>query len=199
MVRLQGVPATSRAVPNDLDQWAMRFERRHVDLGTGDGKFAIQLARRQPTVGVVAVDTCLDHLSGPRRRDPENVRFARLDARDWQPGTLPVAHAVTINFPYGSLLRGLVEGDAGLLARLDELPGVGSRLEVRVNESALIATGLDPVRGPEAIAAAVRQLGGLRVDRRDLGQPELRAFPSSWARRLGYGKETWAWLIEAMR
>ncbi|MDQ3654886.1 MAG: class I SAM-dependent methyltransferase [Chloroflexota bacterium] len=190
---------TTLRVPADLRQWATRFEGVHVDLGTGDGAFAIQLARRHPELAVVAVDTNLDHLAGSARRRPDNVRFVRFDALGWPLGVLPRADTVSGNFPYGSLLRGLVEGDPALIVRLDALLGRGSRLDVRVNESALLATGLDPMGGPKAIVETLRDIEGVRARLQELGRSELRTFPSSWSKRLGYGKETTAHLIAATR
>lgn len=190
---------TTPQMPTGLRQWTRQFEGVHVDLGTGDGAYAIQLARKHPELAVVAVDTNLDHLAGSARRRPDNVRFARLDALGWPLGVLPMADTVSVNFPYGSLLRGLVEGDPALLARLAALLGQGSRLDVRVNASALLATGLDPVGGPGAIVEGLRDIDGIRANLRELGRSELRTFPSSWSKRLGYGKETTAHLITAVR
>lgn len=189
----------STTVPADLRLWVTRFDRVHVDLGTGEGAYVIALARKDPGLAVIGLDTCLDHLAGSARRRPDNIRFVRLDALGWPLGLLPVADVVTINFPYGSLLRGLVEGDPELLARLNALLGPGSRLEARVNESALLATGLDPDSGPHRIAHALRRIDGLRVTCGEFSQAELRLFPTSWAKRLGYGKRTTAHLITAVR
>lgn len=189
----------SSNVPADLRLWAARFDRVHVDLGTGDGAYAIRLARKHPDRAVIGVDTALDHLVGSARRRPGNVRFASLDALGWPLGSLPEAEAVTVNFPYGSLLRGLVEDDPGLVARLDALLGPGARLDVRVNASALLATGLDAASGPCHIARTLGRIDGLRLTRREMTQSDLRAFPSSWSKRLGYGKQTTAHLITAIR
>jgi 16S rRNA (adenine(1408)-N(1))-methyltransferase len=182
-----------------LHAWAAGYGRAHVDLGTGDGRFAIDLARRNPNLAVVGLDTNLDHLRGARRRHPANVRFVAADALGWPLGMIPAADAVTINFPYGSLLRGLVDGDRGLLTRLDTLLEPGSRLDAMVNASALTATGLDPKTGPDAIVSGLRHIDGLRIAIRALSRDALRRFPSSWAKRLGYGRETDAFLIEAIR
>jgi 16S rRNA (adenine(1408)-N(1))-methyltransferase len=204
MVAMLRQPVTSTVTrslvaPIDLREWASRFDRVHVDLGTGDGAYAMAHARKDPRLAMIGADTCLDHLAGSPRRRPGNVRFVALDALDWPVGLLPVANTVTINFPYGSLLRGLIHSDPALVARLDALLGPGSRLEVRVNASAMLATGLDPANGPAGIARALRWIEGLRVSGRTMPQGELRAFPSSWSKRLGYGKETTAHLITAVR
>lgn len=186
-------------VPSELRQWATRYDRLHIDLGTGDGKFAIQLARRHPSTGVIGLDSNLDHLHGSRRKHPDNVRFERLDAIEWPLESIPVADTVTINFPYGSLLRGLYDGNGQLIERLDALLGLESRLEIRANERALIDTNLDPAPARTRIIDTLEQLDGLRIDYRELRQPELRSYPSSWSKRLGYGRAAPAFLIEAVR
>lgn len=183
----------------DLLRWAAQYDSLHIDLGTGDGTFALDLARQQPASGVVGLDIMLDHLRGSRRRHPSNVRFERLDALEWLPWAIPAADSVTINFPYASLLNGLVKGNNQLVAVLEALLGPGSRLEIRVNQTAFVATGLDQELAPQMIVETLRKLDGLRTRFRELSQAELRSFPSSWAKRLGYGREAPAFIIEAIR
>jgi hypothetical protein len=48
-------------------------------------------------------------------------------------------------------------------------------------------------------ATALRQIAQMTFILRDLGQPELRSFPSSWSKRLGYGRDSPAMLIEGYR
>lgn len=189
--------ATSGAT--DLATWAETYQCLHVDLGTGDGRFAIHLARSRRELGVVGIDTCLDHLHGSLRRHPANVRFAALDARVADIGDGPRSTSVSVNFPYGSLLRGLVEADPALLERLDHLIGPHGQVEIRVNERALTGTGLDPDGTRYAIVDGLRRLSGLTVSTRSLEQADLRAFPSTWSKRLGFGRPTAAFLIEATR
>jgi 16S rRNA (adenine(1408)-N(1))-methyltransferase len=190
----------SHALPApSFPAWAAGFDRVHVDLGTGDGAYALHIARSDPGTAVFGLDTNLDHLRGSRKRHPHNLRFVASDVLRFPVDTIPVAGLVTINFPYGSILRGLVEADSGLLARLDHLMGTNGRLDIRVNASALTATGLNPGTGPDEIAAAVRHLPGTRVVSRPMTREELRSFPSAWAKRLGFGRDTVAWHIEARR
>ncbi|MDQ3540528.1 MAG: hypothetical protein M3440_07550 [Chloroflexota bacterium] len=183
----------------DLAAWAAHYDQLHVDLGTGDGRFAVQLARTRPELGAIGIDTCLDHPHGSPRRHPPNVRFARLDARDVSIGEEVRAKSVSINFPYGSLLRGLVEGDPALADRIDQLLAPDARLSIRVNERALLDALLDPGGAERAIVRGLHGLGGLTVSVRPITQAELRAFPSTWSKRLGFGRPTAAFLIEAVR
>lgn len=192
-------PATADDPSTDLTAWAARYRHLHVDLGTGDGRFAIHLARTEPALGVIGIDTCLDHLHGSSRRIPANVRFVRLDAREMRIGAGVYATSVSINFPYGSLLRALVDADPELLERLDELLGDRGQLQVRVNERALIDTGFYPDDAGNAIVQGLHRLDQIRIASRPLDRAELRAFPSTWSRRLGFGRPTTAFLIEAVR
>jgi hypothetical protein len=93
----------------------------------------------------------------------------------------------------------LFEGNDDMLVRLDALLGSGSELEIRVNETALTATGLDSSCGAQPIVTALRPLDGLSVNVRSLCQAELRSFPSSWSKRLGFGRVSNAFLIEGVR
>jgi 16S rRNA (adenine(1408)-N(1))-methyltransferase len=192
-------PAATDGTGSAHRAWAAGYERVLIDLGTGDGRYAIDLARRCPEAAVIGLDTNLDHLRGSARRRLGNLRFITADALGWEAGLLPEADTVTINFPYGSLLRGVVEGDPGLVARLDALLGRGARIEVRVNASALTATGIEPAGTAGAIAKALRRIDGMRVRARAMTRDELASFPSSWAKRLGYGRETSSWLVVGER
>jgi hypothetical protein len=76
-----------------------------------------------------------------------------------------VAHAMTIAFSNGSLLRGLVESDARVVERLDASLQSGSTIDVRINASVGIATTLHGIPGLTCRIAP-------------LDRAELRAFPS---------------------
>jgi 16S rRNA (adenine(1408)-N(1))-methyltransferase len=190
-------PATPAVL--DLAAWSSAYTDLHIDLGTGDGAFALAHARAHPETAVIGIDACLDHLRAAARRRPANLRFVAANALALPAATIPRAGRVTINFPYGSLLRGLVEADLGLLAGLGALLAPVGQVEVRVNATAFVATGLDPNTGPEAIARSLQRLDGVRGASRALDQDELRAVPSTWAKRLGYGRPTQAWLVTGIR
>ena len=180
-------------------RWAAHYDCVYIDLGTGNGAHALHVARSQPGTAVIGLDTNIDHLTGSRKRRPGNVRFIQHDARTFPIGELPVANQITINFPYGSLLRGLIDGDPNLLARLDRLLGPDGRLTVRVNARAFVAGGFDPVRGVDDVVAGLRRIPSVSVAWSALSQDDVRRFPSEWAGRIGYGKPTRADLIEVCR
>lgn len=182
-----------------LRDWAATRQRVHIDIGTGDGVLALHLARMHPDTAVIGLDINLDRLRGAPKRNPANLRFFAADALDWPQDWLPAADAVTIAFPYGSLLRGLVEGDDRLVERLDALLRPGSQIDVRVNASALVAGGIDPAGAATDIVTALRRVDGLACRIAPLDRAGLRAFPSRWSKRLGYGRPADAWLFAGTR
>lgn len=196
------VPTANRAPHwSELQQWASGHTRLHLDLGTGDGTFTLRLARAHQEIGVIGVDTCLDHLHGSSRRLPANVRFVQANAVTMPLDALPRLHAVTINFPYGSLLREVITSEQRLLARLARSLTIGGRIEVRINERALADTVQNLMLGDanRAIIGALRATGRLRADSVPIDQRGLRTYPSSWSKRLGYGRPTLAVLVMGQR
>jgi hypothetical protein len=150
-------------------------------------------------MAVIGLDTCLDHLKGSARRQPPNLRFIIADALAFAAGLLPTAQAISINFPYGSLLTGLIEGSPDLLLRLDHVLASEGEVVVRVNASAIKAVGHEPIAARRSIEGALRTLPGMQMKSRNLSQDDLRRFPSSWAKRLGYGRDTEAFSVALRR
>jgi len=182
-----------------LPTWSASYARCHIDLGTGDGRYARELARRSPNLAVIGLDTCLDHLKGSARRQPPNVRYITADALTFTDGLLPAAQSISINFPYGSLLTGLIAGSPDLLWRLDRSLAGEGEVVIRVNASALEAVGHEALIARRSIENALRTLPGLHLTTRNLSQDDLRQFPCSWAKRLGYGRATEAFSVTLRR
>jgi 16S rRNA (adenine(1408)-N(1))-methyltransferase len=108
-----------------------------------------------------------------------------------------LAAQITINFPWGSLLRGLVEGEPALLTGLHALARPGAVLETRLNGGALREAGWTLAEGGVLVQRALRAHGfqvgpGLRLD-----ATALRACPTTWAKRLAYGRDPQALYLRA--
>ena len=108
------------------------------------------------------------------------------------PGT-PLAGAanlVTVTFPWGSLLRGVLGLDGAALAGVASVARHGGRIEVLAS----VVRG-DGVEGFETLDAAAElavaaawKSAGLRLEAMCPATPaEIAATHSSWARRLGAG------------
>src|SRR5262249_11640830 len=96
---------------------------------------------------------------------------------------------LTINFPWGSLLEGLLGNESALLAGLVNIAHRRAQLEVRLNAGALAEAGWSLtqgiVRAQDALAANGFDMSSPMV----LGAQELRSYPTTWAKRLAFGRD----------
>jgi SAM-dependent methyltransferase len=171
----------------DLEEvaaWARGYERVTLDLGTGDGRFARELAGRCPVEGVIGVDTAGANLREAIRRSPENARFLVGDALALPEPLVELADQVTINFPWGSLLRALLEGDERLLPVL-----AGRECVILVNAGAMAEAGYRFENGIEALLRTLRRGHPRGLRWREIERDELRRIPTTWAKRLAFGRD----------
>ena len=183
-----------------LARWRPQFPRLYLDLGCGDARFAHREALARPEFGVVAIDTCLDNVRVRSRAMPPNLRLIQGDARAvTEEPALRGADRITVNFPYGSLLRWIVGDPAGCIDALTEVASDHAALEIRINASALreIDAGPDDV-GRHLVDALERRRNWSACSGM-MDRAALRAFPSTWARRIGSGRETTALEVVARR
>lgn len=167
----------------------------HLDIGTGDGRLVIELARRDPSRFVIGLDACREQLRDSSRRAPANALFVIANALDL-PGELRhMATHVTINFPWGSLLRGLVDGDARLMRGLRAVSRPGAAIELRLNGGALAEMGRALEEGVDAVTHTLRRAGFRVAAPMLLDAAALRSIPTTWAKRLAYGRAPQAVLL----
>src|SRR5690242_14020624 len=160
-----------------------------IDLGTGDGRFVRHVAATQPDTLAIGIDLCRANLGAASRRAPANALYLVASAHALPPALHGRATHLTINFPWGDLLTGLLAPGSPLPAGLAALCRPGARLDVRLNAGALAEAGSTPaVAGPvmrRALQAAGFAVGSARL----LGVAELRACPTTWAHRLAFGRD----------
>lgn len=180
-------------------EWSRHFSSMNLDLGTGDGTFVIREARRDARIGIVGIDTCLDHLRGSRRQYPWNARFERSDARELPDDFSGKFGRLTVNFPYGSLLTAIVENDVALREEVQRLTHIGSKFQLVINESALAGLDLPFEEGARLVSRFGEGLVSFTCETGVLSAGELRAFPSSWSKKLGYGRHPRAVQLVAHR
>ncbi len=117
-----------------------------IDIGTGDGRFVYQSARRNPKKFYIGIDPNvrpLEKISEKIYRKPAkggapNVLFIQASVEDLPAELDGVADEVHVHFPWGSLLRAVATGDAAVLRNLRRVCARGALLEV--------VLGLDPLR-----------------------------------------------------
>ncbi len=181
----------------EVAAWAAGYDATIVDLGAGDGRFVRHVAGRHPGVGAIGVDLCEASLRTASRKVTANALFVVADALALPDELGRVATRVTIHFPWGSLLRGLLDGHPGLLAGLGTVGRGGAALEIGLNAGALAAAGWTLEAGSERVAAVLRDAGIDVRAPRVLDPADLRRWPTTWAKRLAFGRDPRACLIDA--
>ncbi len=168
-----------------------------IDIGTGDGRYVQTIARECPARFAIGIDACRENLRGPSRHAPPNALFVIANALTLPCELRGLATRITINFPWGSLLAALLDGDPALLDGLAMLAQPGATLEIRLNQGALVEAGYAPEAGAMQIQQVLREWG---FDNRRLAMLDadaLRVYPTTWARRLAYGRDPCGWRLVA--
>ena len=170
-----------------------------VDLGTGDGRAVLARAASDPTALVIGVDaTAAAMAEASRRADRRGTRNALFLATGAE--ALPLsplagsADLVTVTFPWGSLLRGVVGLDERALRGVASVARSGARLEVLASvmpsDRMPGIEQLDLSRRP-AIEAAWASAGLELRSMCEATHADLSGAASSWARRLGADRPVW--------
>jgi 16S rRNA (adenine(1408)-N(1))-methyltransferase len=190
-----------RALRIDTHELARRragYDEVALDLGTGDGRYGRAVALAHPKRFVIGVDACREHLHEVSRRAPPNALYLIANALELPAELDDLASRLTINFPWGSLLAGLLDAGSGLPLRLTALVRPGATVEVRLNAGALAEVGYALEDGGRLVRRVLAAVGF------DVGQPELlgpaelRALPTTWAHRLAFGRDPRALYLRAI-
>jgi 16S rRNA (adenine(1408)-N(1))-methyltransferase len=163
-----------------------------IDVGTGDGRAVLARAAAEPSALAIGIDASAVAMAESsrraHRRGPHNARFF-AEAAEVLPGPLAGAGSlVTVSFPWGSLLQGVLGRRPAVLCGIAGLVAPGGSLEilVSVTERDRVA-GVAALDGDErdrlAIAWAASGLDLLLLQ--PASAAEVAASRSSWARRLG--------------
>lgn len=160
-----------------------------MDIGTGDGRYVQTIARGCPSSLVIGIDTCRENLRATSRAAPRNALFVIANALALPRELHGLATRVTINFPWGSLLAALLDGDPALLDGLVALVEPGATLEIRLNQGALVEAGRTLEAGVMRITWMLYERGFRTGRPVMLDARALRVYPTTWARRLAYGRD----------
>ena len=165
------------------------YSRTLLDLGTGDGRYVHSLAGSHPDWFVIGVDACRENLRDHSRARLPNMLFIIAAARELPCEFEGLFSHVSINFPWGSLLEGLLAGDTGVLHGLASVSRPDAQIEIRLNRGALTEAGTSLGAGAEVIYENLERHGWALKSPHPLGQDALAKFPTTWAKRLAYGRD----------
>jgi 16S rRNA (adenine(1408)-N(1))-methyltransferase len=186
--------------PTTLARQISGYQNLLIDLGTGDGRFVRHAALNWPRTFAIGIDLCGANLRKTSRRAPDNALYLVASAYTPPPELRGKATHLTINFPWGDLLTGLLAHDERLLSALDALCRPGARVEVRINAGAITEVGWSLSASSIAVKRALHGAGfALTSKPRLLEAHDLRAFPSTWAHRLAFGRDARALYLQGVK
>lgn len=174
------------------------YTRIALDLGTGDGRYVHTLAEKHPDWFVIGVDSCRENLRQHSQVKLRNMLFIIASAQDL-PGELNglISH-ITINFPWGSLLEGLLTGDSGLMHGLESISRSNASVDLHLNGGAMAEAGTTLEAGAEKIYDNLIRSGWQLEVPVMINASVLRNFPTTWAKRLAFGRDPRAVKLNGM-
>ncbi len=172
-----------------------------IDIGTGDGRFVYQSARRNPNKFYIGIDPStrpLEKISEKIYRKPAkggapNVLFIQSAVEDLPAELNGVADEVHVHFPWGSLLRAVATGEVEVLRNVRRICSAGALLEVVIgldperDQSEIERLGLTPLSLEFIDSSLVPNYAaaGFQITERGiLAASEWPDFDTSWAKRL---------------
>jgi 16S rRNA (adenine(1408)-N(1))-methyltransferase len=111
-----------------------------------------------------------------------------------------VADLVTVHFPWGSLLRGLLGADPATMTGLTRLLRPGAILQLLVSSTVRDrGAGVAPIQAAtlQALAESYATWGLAVTEARPATVADVAAAHSSWGKRLDAGTRRPAWLLRA--
>ncbi|HLC70225.1 MAG TPA: class I SAM-dependent methyltransferase [Patescibacteria group bacterium] len=177
-----------------------------IDIGTGDGKFAYELAKEHPDRFVIGIDPnhqALEEVSNKIYKKPvkgglPNALFVLANIEDLPEELSGIANQIFINFPWSGLLKGLILVEEKTWLNLKRIcqPGAYIDLVFGYDENAeknkvesLNLPTLSEEYLQNTLVSKVDTLGFKLVELNRLTEEDLKNYPSTWAKKLAFGKD----------
>lgn len=174
---------------SELTEQLADYDHIMLDLGTGDGQFVRHMAERHPEHFFIGMDACRENLRANSQRKLPNALFVIANAQAIPLELHGLASRVTINFPWGSLLTSLLNGASSFLNGLEAVTHPGARMEVHLNADAVAAAGWELEPGADRVERVLKEAGWRTRSSACMDAQELRSIPTTWAKRLAFGRD----------
>lgn len=174
---------------NGLKDRLANYDHIVLDLGTGDGRYVRALAEQQRDWFVIGVDACRENLREHSQVNLQNMLFVIASAQELPREFNGLISHITVNFPWGSLLESLLNGDPTLMCGLESISRFKTSVDIRLNGGALAEAGTSLDRGINMIQGNLDRHGWKLANPCFIDPRALGAFPSTWAKRLAHGRD----------
>src|SRR4051812_1142163 len=198
-VRVVVGKATDELTPEAFAERRAPYRELVVDVGTGDGKHVLAVARARPDALVVGLDAGPDAMrrtaaraaAKPAKGGTPNALFAWAAVEQW-PEVLADVTELHCLMPWGSLLRALVRPGEEVLRAVATACRPGAPFLVTLNlhawRPAVPEVGdtaePTPASALAALAPAYGRAGWMLTAADYLGSDELAGLGTSWTKRL---------------
>lgn len=173
----------------ELHQLLAGFEHISLDLGAGDGRFVCKSAEQSRDKFYIGIDSCRENLRGYSQRKLPNALFVIANAQSLPRELRGLVSHISINFPWGSLLESLLNDNACLTNGLWDITRPRATMTLHLNADALASAGYELALGANQIERVLNAAGWKTESRSSLDANDLRSIPTTWAKRLAFGRD----------
>lgn len=170
-----------------------------IDIGTGDGRFVRSVSRDNSHLFAIGVDACRENLGHESRRGAYNSLFVIANAERLPRELDSMVDRISVNFPWGSLLQGLLHAGSDVWEGISTISKASSVVNIILNAAATAEVGSTIDKALISLNSVAIRHGFRTQSVSMMGPQDLNQFPSSWAKRLAYGKMPVASCIELAR
>ncbi|WKZ46537.1 MAG: class I SAM-dependent methyltransferase [Anaerolineales bacterium] len=174
---------------DELTERLTKCNEVSIDLGAGDGRFVLRMAEKHKDTFFIGIDSCRENLRVNSRTKLPNALFVIANAQALPCELNGLASHVSINFPWGSLIESLLNDYACLLNGILRVTRPRATMDLHINADALATAGCDLEFGADRIERVLNAAGWRTASRSDLDAGALRAIPTTWAKRLAFGRD----------
>ena len=178
------------------------FSYIHIDLGTGDGRFVYENALKDHTGLYIGIDPAEKQLKEYSvkavKKKLNNVLFVVASVELLPKEFGGIADKISIILPWGSLLEKIANPEEIWARNITDMLKPDGELELLFGyTSDLEPSEVERLNLPflnlalvkDQIIPSFTRLGGMRLQEfKELLKEQLKSYPTSWAKRLTYGK-----------
>jgi 16S rRNA (adenine(1408)-N(1))-methyltransferase len=177
-----------------------------IDIGTGDGEFVYKIAKENPDRFIIGIEPHhqgLERISArvykkPAKGGINNALFV-LSKIEEMPAELDgIANQVFINFPWAGLLKALLLADAAAWEPIKRICKNGAFIDILfgyekyTEENEFKNLGLPAISVAylkDKMAVKLADYGLRVLETKEIIREDIKNYPSSWAKKLGYGRD----------
>ena len=191
---------------NEFDEITAKFKKICIDIGTGDGKNIYRKAKNDKETLYIGLDPVRDNMEEiavkiakkPEKGGLDNALLVISTAENLPDELCSVADRVTVLFPWGVLLEGIVKPEEKFILAVKKAAKSGAEFEFITTYSANCEENMMETRGMPELSIEYfngeykeKLKGyGLTINNIELLDNEyVKGFDSKWARRLAFGRK----------